>query len=115
MGYDQKNPGIFEIIASMDNKDNFDRGGVAFFDFIDEINNKLKDRTNQASLKRIYDIFADETGSINKESLKKICHEIGMSFDDDEVKVTLDRLARNATTISFEEFCELAGQTQGKR
>ena len=112
MEYDKKNPGVFEIIAGMDTKDNFDRGGVAFFEFIDEINQKLKDRQNQQSLRRIYDIFVDETGSINKDTLKNICKDIALSFDDEELKVTLDRLARNGTTVSFEDFCDLAGQTK---
>ena len=44
LGYEQKNPVLFDIIAGMDTEENKRKGGISFFQFIEEINDKLDDK-----------------------------------------------------------------------
>ena len=44
LGYEKKNPVLFDIIAGMDTEENARKGGISFFQFIEEINEKLDDK-----------------------------------------------------------------------
>ena len=103
-GYDQLNPVLFQIIASLDNPETTKKGGVSFFDLVDEINTKLLDKQSKESLKNLYNIFVDDSQTIKKESLKQICEEIGKEYEDAELQEALEKLAKYGTDLSFEEF-----------
>lgn len=102
--YDQKNPVLFDIIAAMDTPDAQKKGGVSFFEFMDEINGKLGDKGTSQGLRRMYDVFVDDSNTIKKASLKEICKEIGQDYDDERLNEALDKLAQYGTNITFEEF-----------
>ena len=106
-GYKESNPVIFDIIAQMDTVDAKRKGGITFFDFIDQINSKLNDYTSDEGLRRIYDMFTDESKTIKKESLKQICKEIGRGYNDKELNELLDKIVKHSTDLSFEEFKKL--------
>ena len=101
-GYDQLNPVLFQIIAGLDSPNN--KGGVSFFDLVDEINTKLFDKKSKEALSNLYSIFVDESQSIKKESLKQICEEIGKEYDDENLQEILEKLAKYGTDLTFEEF-----------
>ncbi len=61
LGYEQKNPVLFDIIAGMDTEENARKGGVSFFQFIEEINDKLDDKETPDGLRRIFDLFSEGT------------------------------------------------------
>ena len=103
-GYDQKNPVLFDIIAKMNTPDAVKKGGVTFYDFITEINEKLGDKQTSVGLHRMYDIFVDDTNTIRKESIKDICKEIGQEYDDPNLHEALDKLAQYGTNLTFNEF-----------
>ena len=103
-GYDQLNPVLFQIIASLDNPETTKKGGVSFFDLVEEINTKLLDKQSKESLKNLYNIFVDDSQTIKKESLKQICEEIGKEYEDAELQEALEKLAKYGTDLSFEEF-----------
>ena len=103
-GYDRTNPVIFDIIAEMDTKENKQNGGVSFFDFIDNINEKLSDKETEEGLRRIYYMFIDDTNTIRKETLKGICEEIGRDYNDKLLNELLDKCVKHGTDLTFEEF-----------
>ena len=45
----------------MDNEENARKGGVPFFQFIEEINDKLDDKETPEGLRRIFDLFSEGT------------------------------------------------------
>ena len=103
-GYDQLNPVLFQIIAGLDNPENAKKGGVSFFDLVEEINTKLFDKKSKEALNNLYNIFIDDSQSIKKESLKQICEEIGKDYDDANLQEILEKLAKYGTDLTFEEF-----------
>ena len=104
LGYEQKNPVLFDIIAGMDTPENARKGGVSFFQFIEEINDKLDDKETPEGLRRIFDMFSEGTDLIKKETVIEICKEIGKDYNDPELQEALDKCAKNATTMTFDEF-----------
>lgn len=104
LGYEQKNPVLFDIIAGMDTEENARKGGVSFFQFIEEINDKLDDKETPDGLRRIFDLFSEGTDVIKKENVVEICEQIGKEYDDPELHEALERCSKNATTLTFEEF-----------
>ena len=104
LGYEQKNPVLFDIIAGMDTEENARKGGVSFFQFIEEINDKLDDKETPEGLRRIFDLFSEGTDIIKKENVIEICGQIAKEYDDPELHEALDRCAKNATTLTFDEF-----------
>ena len=104
LGYEKKNPVLFDIIAGMDTEENARKGGISFFQFIEEINEKLDDKETPEGLRRIFDLFAQGGDVIKKENITEICDQIAQEYDDPELKDALDRCAKNATTLTYEEF-----------
>ena len=104
LGYEQKNPVLFDIIAGMDTEENARKGGVSFFQFIEEINDKLDDKETPEGLRRIFDMFSEGTDLIKKETVIEICKEIGKDYNDPELQEALAKCAKNATTLTFDEF-----------
>ena len=104
LGYEQKNPVLFDIIAGMDTEENARKGGVSFFQFIEEINDKLDDKETPDGLRRIFDLFSEGTDVIKKENVVEICEQIGKEYDDPELHEALERCSKNSTTLTFEEF-----------
>ena len=104
LGYEQKNPVLFDIIAGMDTEENARKGGVSFFQFIEEINDKLDDKETPEGLRRIFDMFSEGTDLIKKETVIEICKEIGKDYNDPELQEALAKCAKNATTMTFDEF-----------
>ena len=88
----------------MDTEENARKGGVSFFQFIEEINDKLDDKETPEGLRRIFDLFSEGTDIIKKENVVDICGQIAKEYDDPELHEALDRCAKNATTLTFEEF-----------
>jgi Ca2+-binding EF-hand superfamily protein len=104
LGYEQKNPVLFDIIAAMDTEENARKGGISFFQFIEEINDKLDDKETPEGLRRIFDLFSEGTDIIKKENVVEICGQIAKEYDDPELHEALDRCAKNATNLTFDEF-----------
>ena len=102
LGYEQKNPVLFDIIAGMDTEENARKGGVSFFQFIEEINDKLDDKETPEGLRRIFDMFSEGTDLIKKETVIQICQEIGKDYNDPELQEALAKCAKNATTMTFD-------------
>ena len=88
----------------MDTPEATKNGGVSFFDFIDEINTRLFDKTSKEALRNLYSIFVDDSNSIRKETLKEICEQIGKEYDDATLQESLDKLVRYGADLTYEEF-----------
>ena len=97
---------IIDIIKTIlrDYQENARKGGVSFFQFIEEINDKLDDKETPEGLRRIFDLFSEGTDIIKKENVIEICGQIAKEYDDPELHEALDRCAKNATTLTFDEF-----------
>ena len=55
-------------------------GGISFFNFIDNINEKLRDKNFGKNLKRIYYMLIDCSNTMRKEKQVKIRDKIGRDY-----------------------------------
>ena len=80
LGFDSKNPTIYQLIADLDTPEAERNGGITFDDFVD---------------------------AINLSSLKKISKELGENMSDEELKDMLERASKNGVELTFEEFYDI--------
>lgn len=109
LGFDSKNPTIFQLIADLDTPEASKSGGIDFDSFVEAINNKLGDKETKEGIRRIFDLFIDDPNSdtITLNSLKKIARELGENMTTEELKDMLERASSNGTELTFEEFYEI--------
>ncbi len=107
LGFDTKNPTIFDLIASLDTPENC-RDGVKFDQFVSEVNNKLGDKESKEGIDRIFKLFIDDPNqnTINLNSLSRIAREIGETMSREELKDMLERASADGE-ITFQEFYEI--------
>ena len=109
LGFDSKNPTIYQLIADLDTPDAERNGGISFDDFVDAINDKLGDKESKEGIRRIFDLFIDDPNAdtITLSSLKKISKELGENMSDEELKDMLERASKNGVELTFEEFYDI--------
>ena len=109
LGFDSKNPTIYELIADLDTPEATKNGGIDFEIFVESINNKLGDKESKDGIRRIFDLFIDDPNSdtITLNSLKKIARELGENMTAEELKDMLERASSNGTELTFDEFYEI--------
>ena len=109
LGFDSKNPTIYELIADLDTPEATKNGGIDFEIFVESINNKLGDKESMDGIRRIFDLFIDDPNAdtITLNSLKKIARELGENMTAEELKDMLERASSNGTELTFDEFYEI--------
>ncbi len=109
LGFDTKNPTIFQLIAELDTPDASKKGGIDFDSFVEAINNKLGDKETKEGIRRIFDLFIDDPNSdtITLASLRRIARELGEQMSNEELKDMLERASSNGTELSFDEFYDI--------
>ena len=109
LGFDSKNPTIFQLIADLDTPEAAKNGGIDFDNFVEAINDKLGDKESKEGIRRIFDLFIDDPNSdtITLNYLKKIERELGENMTAEELKDMLERASSNGTELTFDEFYEI--------
>jgi centrin-1 len=109
LGFDTKNPVIYQLIADLDTPENAKKGGIDFNTFVEAINDKLGDRSSREGIKRIFQLFIDDPSqdTISLSSLKRIAKELGEQMSADELRDMLERASSNGQELSFDEFYEI--------
>ena len=103
LGFEQKNPVIYAMIADLDTPENSQ--GINFDHFLDSITAKLGNKETKDGIARIFDLFDDDkSGSINIHNLRRVAKELGETMSADELKEMLERAASNGDEITFEDF-----------
>jgi Ca2+-binding EF-hand superfamily protein len=103
LGFEKKNPTIYNMIADLDTHENSD--GINFENFLDAITDKLGNKESREGISRIFDLFDDDSSkSINIHNLRRVAKELGETMSAEELKEMLERAASNGDEISFEDF-----------
>ncbi|CAD8054527.1 unnamed protein product [Paramecium primaurelia] len=101
LGFDQKNPTIFNMIAELENEGT----DIDFDQFLDAITSKLGNRESRDGINKIFDLFDDDgSNSINLNNLKRVAKELGETMTAEELSEMLERAASNGRDISREDF-----------
>ena len=77
LGFDLKNPTIYNIIKDLDTEESKKNGGLSFSEFSEIIQKRLGDRDTKEGVRRIFNLFVDDEKAeyIPLESLKKVAKE----------------------------------------
>ena len=106
LGFDTKNPTIFQIIEDLDTPESKKNGGISFSQFSESMNKRLGDKESKEGARRIFDLFVDDIKAeyIPIESLKKIAKELGDKSSDDQLKDMIECASKNNGQLSFDDF-----------
>jgi Ca2+-binding EF-hand superfamily protein len=109
LGFDTRNPTIYNMIAELETNDAAKQGGVSFDTFLDAVNYKLGDKESREGIRRIFDLFIDDpdTKTITINALKKVSKELGENMRPEELTEMLTRASKNGVEITFEEFYDI--------
>ena len=103
LGFESKNPTIFQMIADLDTPDT--QGGIDFDQFLDAITAKLGNKETKEGIARIFELFDDDrSGSVNIHNLRRVAKELGETMSTEELKEMLERAASNGEEITFEDI-----------
>ena len=59
-------------------------------------------------MRTLFELFIDEPNkeTINLDTFRRICKEVGENISDEELKNILDITTQSGNDISFEDFCQ---------
>jgi centrin-1 len=109
LGYDKKNPVIFQLFSDLDTTDNARKGGIDFNNFMESINSKLEDKTSTEGIKRIFGLFKDDPNqdTISLHSVKRIANELGEKANFDELRDMIERISGSSAELTLDEFFDI--------
>ena len=64
IGFDEKNPGVYEVMTELDNPKKKSLGGASFNDFCQTVNNRIPERKTTEDLRRVFNLFLDDPNAI---------------------------------------------------
>jgi len=104
LGFETKNPTIFQMIADLDRDGS--GGPIDFEEFLDAICSKLGDKESKDGVGKIFSLFDDDkTGSITMKNLKRVAKELGETMSEEELREMIERADSNGDgEISVEDF-----------
>ena len=90
MGYDTKNPAVYQIIVELDTPENAKKG-IDADTFVDAFNDKLADKESKGGIQKVYDLFTNDgkQDTITITSLTKVAKELGEDVTTEEIKAII--------------------------
>ena len=109
LGYDKKNPVIFQLISDLDTKENSRNGGVDFNHFIESINEKLEDKNSREGIKRIFELFKESPNqdTISLNTVKRMAKDLGENVTYDDLRDLLERVTGTNLELTYDEFFDI--------
>ena len=106
LGYDERNPLMYQIVAELDTPLNNKKGGVSFNDFCQTVNNRVPERGTTEDLRKVYNLFLvnpnDTTTTL--ASIKRVADELGENIEEAELNAMLLKASKSGPNLSFDEF-----------
>eukprot|EP01015_Nassula_variabilis_P016961 TRINITY_DN2634_c0_g1_i1.p2 TRINITY_DN2634_c0_g1~~TRINITY_DN2634_c0_g1_i1.p2 ORF type:complete len:205 (-),score=70.34 TRINITY_DN2634_c0_g1_i1:3-617(-) len=111
LGFDEKNPTIYNIVADMEKL----KGPIDFQTFMDYVKDRLGSDDTDKGLRTIFSLYDDDkTGSINIYNLKRVAKELGETMNEQELLEMLGRIAQDKQNITYEEFADCIKRRKNK-
>ena len=106
LGYDEKNPTMYQIVAELDTPAYNRNGGVGFNDFCQIVNNRVPERETTEDLRKVYNLFLEnpKDTTTTLASIKRVADELGEELSQDQAGRIVSRIAKNGKTVDFDEF-----------
>ena len=106
IGYDEKNPLMYQIVAELDTPFNNKNGGVSFNDFCQTVNNRVPERETTEDLRKVYNLFLENPNDTTTTlaSIKRVADELGEKFEEAELNAMLLKASKAGPNLTFEDF-----------
>ena len=109
IGYDDKNPTVYQIVSELDTPFNNKNGGATFNDFCQTVNNRIPEKETTEELRKVFNLFLEDPNSntTTLASIKKVADELGENFEEAELNAMLTKASKNGANLTFEDFVSI--------
>ena len=106
IGYDEKNPTVYEVMTELDNPRNKNSGGATFNDFCQTVNYRVPERETTEDLRKVFNLFLDDPNSntTSLESIKRVADELGENIEEIELNAMLNKASKSGARLTFDDF-----------
>ena len=106
IGFDEKNPTVYEVITELDNPRSKNAGGATFNDFCQTVNYRVPDKETTEDLKKVFNLFVDDpySGTTSLESIKRVADELGENIEEVELNAMLNKASKSGAKLTFDDF-----------
>ena len=106
LGYDERNPLMYQIVAELDTPLNNKKGGVSFNDFCQTVNNRVPERETTEDLRKVYNLFLENPNDTTTTlaSIKRVADELGENIEETELNAMLLKASKSGPNLTFDEF-----------
>ncbi len=106
IGFDEMNPGIYEVMTELDNPRNKNLGGATFNDFCQTVNNRIPERETTEDLRKVFNLFLDDPNATTTSlaSIKRVADELGENIEELELSAMLNKASKSGDKLTFEDF-----------
>ena len=106
LGYDERNPLMYQIVAELDTPLNNKKGGVSFNDFCQTVNNRVPERETTEDLRKVYNLFLENPNDTTTTlaSIERVADELGENIEEAELNAMLLKASKSGPNLTFDEF-----------
>ena len=106
IGYDEKNPLMYQIVAELDTPLNIKKGGVSFNDFCQTVNNRVPEIETTEDLRKVYNLFLENPNDTTTTlaSIKRVADALGENIEEAELNAMLLKASKSGPNLTFEDF-----------
>ena len=106
IGFDEMNPGVYEVMTELDNPRNKNLGGATFNDFCQTVNNRIPERETTEDLRKVFNLFLDDPNATTTSlaSIKRVADELGENIEEIELSAMLNKASKSGDKLTFEDF-----------
>ena len=109
IGYDEKNPLMYQLVSELDTPLYNKKGGVSFNDFCQTVNNRVPERETTEDLRKVYNLFLDEPNAktTSLASIKRVADELGENYEEAELNAMLQKASKSGPNLTFDDFVDI--------
>ena len=106
IGYDEKNPTVYEVITELDNPRSKNSGGATFNDFCQTVNYRVPEKETTEDLRKVFNLFLDDPNSdtTSLDSIKRVADELGENIEEIELNAMLNKASKSGARLTFDDF-----------
>ena len=106
IGYDEKNPIVYEVMTELDNTRSKNAGGATFNDFCQTVNYRVPEKESIEDLRNVFNLFLDDpnSDSTTLESIKRVADELGENIEEVELNAMLNKASKSGARLTFDDF-----------
>ena len=106
IGYDEKNPVVYEVMTELDNTRTKNAGGATFNDFCQTVNYRVPEKESIEDLRNVFNLFLDDpnSDSTSLESIKRVADELGENIEEVELNAMLNKASKSGARLTFDDF-----------